>query len=132
MSEIQINKAVMEKIADILMEGEEEPVEIYYNAAGTNVYFSTDSQANTLYIRKNNKEYAITNITLINQRRGTFTKILKELKDLAKRENRDLILENVITEEMYNFCYKNNIKKIDNEMSMLMLDDFMGSYIVKY
>lgn len=132
MSEIQINKAVMEKIADILMDGEEEPVEIYYNTTGTNVYFSTNSQANTLCIRKNNKEYAITNITLVNQRRGTFTKILKELKDLAKCENRDLILENVITEEMYNFCYKNNIKKIDNEMSRLMLDDFMGSYIVKY
>lgn len=130
MLEMKIDKDVMEKISKILMGGEQELVEVYYNLAGTSVYFSTESYANALCIRKSIRGYVITNIELINKRMGTFSKILNVLKELALSENKDIIIENVLTEEMYNFCCKNHLKRIDDEMSRLLPESFVGSYKV--
>lgn len=122
---MKIQEEVMKKIAAILEDGEKEQVYVSYNLSGSCVYFSSKSSSNLLCVRKHMSDYSITNVELRRKRQGTFSKVIKELKEVADGEGKIVIITNVVTEEMSNFCCKNKLKKIENEMS-----EIMPSYIV--
>jgi hypothetical protein len=63
------------------------------------------------------KNLVIQRVSVNNRRKGVFTKVLNELKKIAKENGFErIIVESVITNEMAKCCIKNGLKAYSNYM----------------
>lgn len=80
-----------------------------------NSFWLNDYNGNELRILfLENIQLTVSRVSFQNKRKGTMTKILKELIVFCQKNNiNKIIIQSVLTLEMANFCLKNNFKKTD-------------------
>lgn len=99
---------------------------VIVNKGFNNIYLYNDES--NVYIKFNKKQVILSNITLGKQRQGYGTEILNVLIEYCKKYFiNELIIESVLTEEMFNFCNKHGFIKIYNEFDT----GFFGNYLLK-
>lgn len=72
-----------------------------------------DGEHTRLYVKIVNNVLCVSYVVLNNRRIGTFSKIICMLNSISQELHLDkLMIENVSTSEMENFCKKNNFMRI--------------------
>lgn len=130
-----IKEKDFEKIQKIMQNNDDIQCEII-KCLGYNRYLiqsvNTTSLVETelmVYIDISNTYMVIQRMGLINQRRGTGTKILNELISIAKRLHlKYLIMESVLSHAMSKFCLKNGFFLENKEFAIYIDDFYSGNY----
>lgn len=103
-----------DEIKNILQEIDDSEVTI--SKRFNNIYFYNDKSE--VYIKFNTKQVIISRIVLGDKRKGYCTKILNILIDYCKKYSiKQIMIESVLTDEMFNFCNKHNFIKEENKYS---------------
>lgn len=104
----KLNERLVSNIKEIIETGDETQINAHEILSSV-IFYSQEKETELELAVLNNHSIIISRVMFENQRRGTMTKVLNEIKSYCNKENiSKIIVQCAITKEMINFCLKNN------------------------
>ena len=129
LKKIQIDENKFNAIKKIVEENERGDVRVDMPVLKNSVFYSIKDRDTTLYIKKNIDGYILSRVEFENKRNGALTKVFEVLKIIAIEEKcKVIVVESVLSEDMYKFCLKNGFKKVKAQFDILGEDSIYGNY----